>query len=379
MSPDPASPVCQWFCAGDEFFLAQLAAIDAARASVSLEIYTLSDGHLGRRFRDALIRARQRGARVRVLVDAVGSYELPTNFWAPLTGVGGEVRWFNPLTLRRVWIRNHRKLLTCDDRHAFIGGFNIADEYEGDGVTRGWRDLGLRVEGPLVKELALSFEEMLARAEFRHQNFPRLRKSTAKKSVATPGAELIFSGPGRGPNPIKRALRADLARARDVQIMAAYFLPSWRLRRDLLRVARRGGRVQLILAGQSDVRLSQLAGRSLYRRLLRGGVEIFEYQPQVLHAKLMIIDGAAYAGSANLDQRSLVINYELMLRLPGDGAARQAREIFAENLQHCRPIRPEEWRRSSTFWRRLQQRLAYWVLVRLDPWVARWQWRSLPK
>ena len=379
MSPIQDSPVCQWFCAGDDFFLALLAAMDAARSSICLEIYIYSDGALGQKFRDALIRARQRGVQVRVLVDAVGSYELPGDFWKPLTSLGGEVRIFNPVALRRVWMRNHRKLLACDDRFAFVGGFNIAPEYEGDGVARGWRDLGLRIEGPLVKQLALSFEEMFARAEFRHKRFPRLRKSTAKKSVATPGAQLLLSGPGRGPNPIKRALRADLAAAREVQIMAAYFLPPWRVQRDLLRVVRRGGRVRLILAGKSDVLLARLAGHSLYRRLLKGGVEIFEYQPQVLHAKLMIIDGVTYAGSANLDQRSLEINYELMLRFQGGETAGQAREIFAENLKSCQRIDPAEWHRSRTLWQRIKQRLAYWLLVRLDPWVARWQWRSLPK
>ena len=99
--------------------------------------------------------------------------------------------------------------------------------------------------------------------------------------------------------------------------MVAYFLPSWRLRRDLMRVVRRGGRVQLILAGQSDVQLSKLAAQSLYRRLLRAGVEIYEYQPQILHAKLFMVDDAVYTGSSNLDTRSLQINYELMIRFDG--------------------------------------------------------------
>ena len=96
--------------------------------------------------------------------------------------------------------------------------------------------------------------------------------------------------------------------------MVAYFLPTWRIRRDLTRIARRGGTVQLILPGKSDVLVSQLAGQSLYRRFLKAGVQIHEYQPQILHAKLIIADDIVYVGSANLDPRSLDINYELMIR-----------------------------------------------------------------
>ena len=379
MSSDPDSPVCLWFHAGDQFFTALLAALNAARTSICLECYIFAEGEPGREIREALTRAQLRGVRVQVLVDALGSYELPTAFWEPLRRAGGSVKTFNPIALKRMWIRDHRKLVVCDNHLALIGGFNIAPEYVGDGVTRGWRDLGLSVEGLAAAQLAASFDEMFALAEFRHKFFPRLRKSTAKKIVAGPEARLLFSGPGRGLNPIKRAWRADLKNARHVRILAAYFLPSWRLRRDLIRVAKNGGRVELILAGKSDVRLSQMAGHHLYDRLLKAGVEIFEYQPQVLHAKLLIFDDAVYTGSANLDQRSMQINYELMLRFQDATTARQAREIFAENLKHSQHVDAAAWHTSRNWWQRVLQWLAWWILVRLDPWVARWQWRSLPK
>jgi len=126
-----ASPVtdnitCNWLCTGDEIFPAMLTAIDEAKTEVCLETYTFAAGSPGERFRDALVRARQRGIRVRVLIDALGSYALPGNFFDPLHGVGAEVRQFNPLSLNRLSIRNHRKLLVCDDHVAFVGGFNIA-------------------------------------------------------------------------------------------------------------------------------------------------------------------------------------------------------------------------------------------------------------
>ena len=363
---------------GARFFPALLAAIDAAQESVCLETYIYAADSLGERFREALVRARQRGARVRVLVDAIGSIGLPASFWKPLRAAGGEVRLFNPLALDRLGIRNHRKLLVCDERVTFVGGFNIASEYDGDGVAHGWFDLGLRVGGTLAAQLAATFEQMFARADFQHKRFIRLRRSTARKMVLTPHEQLLLSGPGRGRNPFKRALRRDLASATNVQIMAAYFLPPWRIRRDLTRIARRGGTVQLILPGKSDVLLSQLAGQSLYRRFLKAGVQIHEYQPQILHAKLIIVDDIVYVGSANLDPRSLDINYELMIRFEHASMAAEARAIFARSLAHCREITSKEWRQSRTIWRRLKQRWAYWLLVRIDPYLARRQWQALP-
>src|SRR5881394_1258678 len=125
---------CNWLCSGDKIFPEMLAALDVARDSVCLEMYTFSASPLGERFRDALVRAQERGAKVRVLVDGLGSAGLPGDFWEPLVRAGGEARVFNPLALLRFTIRDHRKMVVCDDRIAFIGGFNIAPEYEGDGV-----------------------------------------------------------------------------------------------------------------------------------------------------------------------------------------------------------------------------------------------------
>jgi len=368
-----------WLCTGDEVFPAMLEAIDAATKSVCLEVYVYQDSPVGIRFREALVRAGKRGVGVRVLVDAVGSYFLPAHFLDPLRSAGGEVRQFNPVTLKRLIIRNHRKLLVCDGRVAFVGGFNIASEYEGDGVKSGWCDVGLKIEGALVAQLESSFDEMFGRAEFRHKRFMPLRKSNAKKVVALPKEQLLFSGPGRGRNPFKRALHADLKRAKNVQMIIAYFLPTWRLRRELMRVARRGGKVQLILAGKSDVLLSMLAAQGLYRRFLKGNIEIYEYQPQILHAKLMVVDDIVYLGSANLDTRSLRINYELMIRFENKTIAKEAREIFSKNLRHCHRVTPEEWLKSRSFWRKLKQRWAYFLLNHLDPYLARRQWRDLPE
>jgi cardiolipin synthase A/B len=367
-----------WLCTGDAVFPAMLEAIQGAQRTIRFETYIYAPDHVGERFRTALLAARQRGVTVRVLFDALGSYGLPMNYWDSLRAAGGEARWFNPIKLGRLGFRSHRKLLVCDEEVAFIGGFNIAKEYEGDGVKTGWCDLGLQLISPLAADLAVSFDGMFERANFLHKRLMRLRKTSAKKDIMERDGELLLSGPGRGHNPFKRALRTDLARTKRVRIIAAYFLPTWRIRRDLMRIAQRGGKVQLILAGKSDVAISQLACRSLYRRFLKAGVEIYEYQPQILHAKLILIENAVYIGSANLDPRSLSLNYELMVRFQNEELATEAADQFQKNLEYCQRIELEAWRKSRSWWNRLRQRWAYFILARLDPFVARWQYKRMP-
>jgi cardiolipin synthase len=370
---------CRWLHHGAEAFPALLATIDSAQKTIRFETYIYAGDDLGKRFREVLVKARLRGVRVQVLIDAFGSQGLPAGFWQPLLAAGGEVRWFNPVLRKRLGYRDHRKMLVGDESVAIVGGFNIARQYDGDGVKSGWYDLGLEIISPLAVQLAAAFDEMFARAAVGLERSPRLPPASARRNIITDEADLLLSGPGRGRNPFKRALRRDLARARKVQIIAAYFLPTRRIRRDLMRVVKRGGRVQLILAGKSDVLLSQLAGRSLYRRLLKAGVEIYEYQPQILHAKLILIDEIVYAGSANLDPRSLYINYELMLRFKNPQLVAGARQIFDQNLEVSLRVGLEGWRNSRTWWRRLKQRWAYFLVARLDPLLVRWQNRRLPR
>ncbi len=367
----------RWMCTGDQALTEMLDAINAAKISVRLEMYIFQCGPVGERFRDVLMSACQRGVRVQVMVDALGSITLPESFWTEFQASGGEFRWFNRLALRRLGLRDHRKVLVCDETVAFIGGYNIAAEYEGDGLTRGWRDLGLKICGPLSRHLALAFDEMFALANEKHKFLARLRKSRRDKTVKVPDAELLLSAPGRKYNPLIRSLREDFSRARRVQIICAYFLPTWKIRRDLRRVLHNGGRVQLILPGKTDVPLSQMAARSLYRRMLRAGIEIYEYEPQVLHAKLFVIDDVAYVGSANLDPRSLQLNYELLVRLEQPELVHEARKIFMKDLPHCRKIERETWRKERTFWQRMKGRWAYFILARLDPFLSRRQWKLM--
>jgi len=364
----------EWLETGSDLLNRMLAAIAEARESIRLEMFIVHADATAEQFREALVQASRRGVRVQVLVDALGSMALPEAFWASLRASGGEFQWFNPLNMNLYSIRDHRKLLACDDRLAFVGGVNIANEYQGDGVKSGWCDLGLLVRGPLVADLCAAFDEIFSHADFQHSPFARLRKSSRQKVVAAPEAQLLLGGPSRN-NPIKLAVRRDLKHARSVRIICAYFLPPWRIRRELSRAARRGSRVQLILPGKSDVPISRLAGQSFYRRLLMAGVEIYEYQPQILHAKMFLFDDIVYAGSANLDPRALDINYELMLRIWHPALSRRGAEIFERILANSRRIDLETWRKGRTLLGRFKSRMAYLLLARLDPMVAAWQWR----
>ncbi|MCX8154923.1 MAG: phospholipase D-like domain-containing protein [Verrucomicrobiae bacterium] len=367
----------RWLATGQEDFQAKLQAIADSRHSIRLETYIYTASPPGETLRAALTQAAQRGVRVQVLIDAFGSIELPDTFWEPLRQAGGQVRWFNPLSLGRWGFRDHRKLLVCDEAVAFVGGCNVAPEYTGDGILAGWCDHGARLAGPPAEDLAEAFDVMFARADFRHPRLTRLRRSAFRRQMPHPDCEILLTGPGRGRNPLKKKLHQDLRAARDVQLVSAYFLPTWRIRRELGRVVRRGGRVQILLGAKSDVPVAQFAARSLYGRLMRAGIEIYEYQPQILHAKLLIIDGAAYIGSANLDNRSLHINYELMLRLSNPAAVQGARELFARDLSHALRLEPRAWRQANSLWQKLKQRWAYFLLARVDPLLARRQLRHL--
>lgn len=367
----------QWLRNGQAAFVAIEQAIRSATHSVCLESYIYKNDAIGRRIRDALIEAAGEGVEVQVMVDAWGSQDLSEEFWWSLVRAGGEFRWFNPLKFSRFAIRNHRKLLVCDNRTAIVGGFNIAQEYWGDGVHTGWLDLGVMFEGPMVRDLRLSFDQLFQLSDFRHQRFARWKRSKDLARLMKAEGDVLLNAPGFGRRPIKRALYRDLDAADDVRIISAYFLPPWRIRRSLQRIVRRGGRVQLILAGKTDVPISQAATRSLYTSLLRSGVEIYEYQPQILHAKLYLLNGHAYVGSSNLDKRSLSINYELLVRLSDPDTVQEGQRLFEHFLTSSERIIWQRWKESRSWWTRLQEKLAYFFLVHLDPYLARHQLKML--
>src|ERR1043166_1958936 len=367
----------RWLRHGREAVDAMLNAIAHARRSVRLETFIFHSGEVGDAFRDALVAAQKRGARVRVMCDALGSIKLLSSYWNDLIAAGGEFRWFNPLDIQRFIHRDHRKILVIDEEVAFIGGFNIGTEYCGDGITCGWRDLGLRIEGPLARELADTFNDLFTRADCHHRRFQRMRHTRSDAVVVGDDWTLLPTGPARGHRALTHPLAHDFARAKTIHIMSAYFLPNVRILRELKRAARRGAQVRLILAGKSDEWLMRIATHGLYPSLLRAGVEIYEYEPQILHAKIVVVDDVVYAGSANLDARSLSINYEILARIPNHELAGEARQIFAADLKHCRRIDRKAFKRGRKIWEGFLERWAFFILARIDPYLARQQRRHL--
>ncbi len=381
---DTASHRVQWHSTGFSLLEAKLEAIHAAKESVRMETYIYTDQDIGRRFRAALIAAAQRGVEVKLLVDALGGGSLPHDYFAELDAQpSGSMKWFNELKLSSWAFRDHRKLLVIDGQTTFVGGCNIDEDYHGDGVTHGWRDGGIRMDGPVAEEFEREFERQFATAAFQGWRASaarsvRKRRRSSKNAPNLKEVQPLFIRPGFGRNPLRDAVRQDLQSACDIAVTSAYFLPASSLIDQFRDAVRRGARMRLLLGGKSDVKLMQMATRSMFSRLLDYGIEVYEYQPQVLHAKMLVIDDAAYIGSSNLDPRSLRINFEVMARFEDGAVAERARRQFDDDLKLSSRVTHETcW--DASWWERLGQMGARWILGRLDPRVAENMLRRIDK
>ena len=199
-----AGHVFRWLATGTAAFEAMLQHIERAQHSVALEFYICKPGAVSDRFRIALIAASLRGVHVQVLLDAFGSDEVAGGYWRELEQRGGQLRWFNPMRLLRLTFRNHRKLLVTDRATAIVGGLNLADEYDGDGVTHGWRDFALELQGPMVDALAGSFERMWALAAFDPSSLRDFARTHPRLDRDVSGPALLLDRAGmshRGPAP----------------------------------------------------------------------------------------------------------------------------------------------------------------------------------
>lgn len=363
--------VARWFWKGREYFQALETAIARSLRTIRFETYIFDPDSTGRRILRALESAASRGVQVRLMVDGFHAPASEGGFWNELRRLDGEVRIFNPLWSSARWIRDHRKVVVIDDDWAALGGFNVSDPYTGDGCLSGWLDCGLELRGPGVKRLSDSFDDLWQLGGNRTQ-LDRYRRRWTRPAPASlgEGFQLLLSGPGQVGRSFPSALRADLEQPGDVRFAVAYFLPGLSLRRSLIRTARQGRRVRLLLPGITDVTVARRAARSLYAGFLLAGIEIFEYAPQILHAKLFSFAHAAYSGSANLDIRSLRLNHELMIRMTHPDLVLEAADTFDRWILHARRIDPVTWKNSRSGWERCQERLAFWLLARLDPFLA---------
>jgi cardiolipin synthase A/B len=310
-----------------------------------------------------------------VLIDSFGSSSIGSAWIGRLRADGAEVRRFNPRPLLRLSFRNHRKLVVCDDKSAFVGGFNIAHEYEGDGIGKGWRDFGVVIDGPVAADLSRGFAAMFGASDLLRAHLPALAGFLRTQPFDAGWPAALAGGPGRSRALMRRILYADLKKARRVDAIAAYFAPSRKIRRLLRRVSRRGG-VRILLAGRSDVPVARWASQWLYPQMLRNGASLWEYQPQILHAKVLVVDDVVYVGSANLDTRSLQLNFELLVRIPSATLASQVRERIDFDCALAREV-PADWPRRRTLLQRLVQSWSYFLLTKLDPFLARGEFRHL--
>jgi cardiolipin synthase len=358
---------------GAEAFPAMFAAMRKAMHSIALEMYIIADDEAGRAFRDHLAAAAVRGLLVEVLVDSWGSWNLPNNFWDEFRAAGGKVRWFHPIAKGVYFFRNHRKLLLIDDSIAYLGGMNIADEYYlGAKGELPWRDNMLEIAGTNVAWLRRSFQRMWERADSPVRDFLlRLhfdldRRMTDKKNV-----RFLESGPENSVRPVRDAYRQAIQDARSgIDLAMGYFYPHGRTLRALKRAVIRGVRVRLLFSQKTDVPVARWAARGLYGRLLRAGIEVWEYLPAMMHAKLAVAGDTVIAGSANLDIRSGFFNYELIAVVTDPLLATQVSADFEEDLKQSVRVSVEEWRKRP-WTQKLKERISYFLLARADILISR--------
>ncbi len=324
---------------GSDGLEAMLAAIRAARSHIHLETYILRDDATGRRFVDALSERARAGVAVRLLYDAVGSLGLDPVFLAPLEQGGGQTLAFNPLSRlvsrflpRR---RDHRKILVVDGERAFVGGLNIGDEYAAIGDRPAWRDTHVCVEGPAVRDLEAVFLESWFRADGSELDWLGLLEGRVPEA----GGEQVAVLPD-GPTYRRRRMRDLVIEGLDsarhtVRFASPYFAPGRPLLDALVAAANRGVRVQLLVAGDpSDHPWIRRGSHGLYPRLLRAGLEVFEYQQAMMHAKVAIFDDSwAVLGTSNLDRQSFRHSYEVNLVVEGAVTPACLVESFDRDLE----------------------------------------------
>ena len=315
---------------GVALFPALIDAFDQAQHEVLLETYIFDFAGAGADVGHALARAAQRGVRVCVVVDGVGTGDLPTAWAQRFDQAGVQCRVYSPLAgvgfwLPSRWRRLHRKLCVVDRAVAFCGGINILDDFIDPNMPDGLKlprlDYAVSLRGPLVHKVHDTMRQLWSRIEavreLRSQDIAgaleALRSADQDLDLPTRGSvQLVLRDNVRHRTQIERAYRKAIGAARhEVVVASAYFFPGLRLRRALVLAARRGVRVRLLLQGKYEYFLPYRASRQLYGKLLAAGVEIYEYHASVLHAKVAVVDGHwATVGSSNLDPFSLLLARE---------------------------------------------------------------------
>lgn len=328
---------------GAEFYPAQIEAIRSAKRSVNLETYEFAEDRLSAEIVNALVERARAGVGVRLLVDAAGSFQTRSSFFDPLRAAGGQMCWYNPLRARnwqRINNRTHRKLMVIDGETGFIGGAGIADRWLYSTPTAPvWRDTVFRVEGEGVAGLISTFSENWLEASGEILCGPKQFALCSKPEGAR--GFVVISTPHGGGTQARILFQALIKSARrSLRITTPYFLPDRSARRALADAARRGVQVQILTAGPHiDHPVVRRLSRDSSRHLLEAGAQIFEYQPAMIHAKLMTVDGTwSVVGSTNFDHRSFGLNDEVNLAVLDRELAGVIDADFYEDLGQSQPL-----------------------------------------
>ena len=358
-----------FYPAGKDRLEALLELIGSARESIRIFSYFFASDAIGELVRERLIEAAGRGVEVQVIVDSFGS-QPDAEFFAPLVEAGGSYAVFSPRRDVSYLIRNHQKIAIADDTVAIIGGFNITRTYFDPPQVNGWNDLGVRVSGDAVKGLVDWYALLAAWTVNPKAQFRAMRKLVREWEPGEGPVQWLIGGPSRISNSWARRVREDLRSGRRLDLVMAYFSPSGTIRRLIEKIASHG-RTTLVLAGKSDNGATIGAARSLYRKLMRSGARIYEFEACKLHTKMLVVDDVSYFGSANFDMRSLRLNLELMLRIEDAALAERLREYLATLIAGSIEVTPELHRGRATWWNRLRWRASWFLVTVLDYTVTR--------
>lgn len=334
---------------GDEIFPAMLHAIAEAERSIDFLTFIYWNGEIADVFANQLATKAQAGVRVRVLLDAAGAWKLDDDLVDRMCDAGCDVRWFRPITGSEPMTANnrtHRKVLVCDETVGFTGGVGIADEWRGDARDENeWRDTHFRIVGPATDGLRAAFLDNWAETgpdliDPAIDHFPDQPRDgdvdiQVIKGMAEAGNSDIWN--------LFRVL-IELAEER-LRISTAYFTPDDEILRLLCEAADRGVEVQLMVPGpHADKRVVQVAAEADFAPLLEAGIEVFSFQPSMLHAKVLTLDGdVSVVGSANFNQRSTEFDDEVVAVVYDERFTAALDAHYDDDLTRCEPIDMARW------------------------------------
>ncbi|KPC83945.1 MULTISPECIES: phospholipase D-like domain-containing protein [Streptomyces] len=337
---------------GDQIFASMLESIRGAVHTVDMMTFVYWRGDIARDFAEALAERARAGVRVRLLLDGFGSRLIEKDQLALMDEAGVEVAWFRkPLYLSPLKQnhRCHRKVLITDEETAFTGGVGIAEEWCGDARDESeWRDTHVRVQGPAVDGLAAAFAQNWA--ECHDELFTERDRFIESKQPGDAVVQVVRGSAGFGWQDMQTLLRVVLESAEErVRLTTAYFAPDPYFIGLLCAAARRGVSVEILLPGpHTDKRVCQLAGQHHYEELTACGVKIYQYQPTMLHAKVLTVDGvASLIGSTNFNRRSLEHDEEVMLAVMDREFTATLDSHFAQDVERSTLIDGRRWKRRS--------------------------------